>query len=172
LLLAARSRTDPLAAGTSQPATDLEVATGPATVAETSIGETRSAYEPHRAFIETAVANGRNAVAICQDLVEHHGYDGAYNAVKRFVRKPRPRDPKVSCRFETAPGQEAQVDYREGALTRDPRTGTYRRPRLFVMTLGASRHAYRATVWTSSTKTWCDLHAYLRTAPICDGVSA
>ena len=28
--------------------------------------------------------------------------------------------PKISCRFETEPGQEVQVDYGEGALTRDP----------------------------------------------------
>ena len=46
--------------------------------------------EPHRDFIEAEAAKGRNAVAIYQDLVEHHGYDGAYNAVKRFVGKLRP----------------------------------------------------------------------------------
>ncbi len=172
-LVPARSRSDPpavsAAAGASKPASDVEVATDLAAVAGASIARTRSACEPHRAFIEAAVAAGRNAAAVYQDLVEHHGYDGAYNAVKRFVRKLHPREPKVSCRFETAPGQEAQVDYGEGALTRDPRTGKYRRPRLFVMTLGASRHAYRATVWNSSTQTWCDLHeaafAYFGGAP-------
>jgi hypothetical protein len=30
------------------------------------------------------VAKGRNAVAIYQNLVEHSGYDEAYNAVKRL----------------------------------------------------------------------------------------
>src|ERR1700738_204479 len=150
------------------PESDGEGPTDPPAVADASIA-TRSACEPYRDFIEAAVAAGRNAVAVYQDLVEHHGYDGAYNAVKRFVRKLRPRESKVSCRFETAPGQEAQVDYGEGALTREPRTGKYRRPRLFVMSLGASRHAYRATVWNSSTQTWCDLHeaafAYFGGAP-------
>ncbi len=34
----------------------------------------RSRCEPHRAFIAAEVAKGRNAVAIYQDLVEHHGY--------------------------------------------------------------------------------------------------
>jgi hypothetical protein len=43
----------------------------------------------------------RNAVAIYQDLVEHHGYDGAYNAVKRFVGERVASEPKISCRFET-----------------------------------------------------------------------
>ncbi len=93
-----------------------------------------------------------------QYLVEDCGYDGAYNAVKRFVGKLRPNEPKVSCRFETPAGQEAQVDYGEGAPTLHPRTGKYRRPRLFVMTLGMSRYYFPKTVWTSSKQTWCELH--------------
>ena len=52
-------------------------------------------------------------MAIYQDLVEHHGYTGSYDAVKRLARKLRKREPKVSCRFETEPGQELQVDYGE-----------------------------------------------------------
>ena len=119
----------------------------------------RSSCEPHRPFIEAEFAKGRNAVAIYQDLVEHHGYVGAYNAVKRFVHSLRDGgDRKSHCRFETAPGEEAQVDYGEGAPTRDPRTGKYRKPRLFVMTLGFSRHAFRKVVWKSSSQTWCELH--------------
>jgi len=100
--------------------------TAPAEVA-TDSSRSRSACEPYRGFIEAEAAKGRNAVAIYQDLVEHHGYPGAYNAVKRFVGKLRPRTTKISCRFETEPGQEAQVDYGEGALTRHPQTGKYRR---------------------------------------------
>jgi transposase len=119
---------------------------------------TRSSAEPFRDFIEAEIAKRRNSAAIYQDLVERHGYSGSYDAVKRLARKLRGSLPKVSCRFETEPGQEAQVDYGEGALTRDPRTGRYRRPRLFVMTLGNSCHAFRKTVWKSSTEIWCRLH--------------
>lgn len=129
----------------------------------------RSICEPHRTFIESEVAKGRNAVAIYQDLVEHHGYTNAYDAVKRFVRTLRPVESKISCRFETAPGQEAQVDYGEGAPTLDARSGKYRKPRLFVMALGYSRHAFRAVVERSSQQTWCELHeqafAYFGGAP-------
>jgi transposase len=135
----------------------------------TDSSRSRSVCEPYRSFIEAEAAKGRNSVAIHQDLVEHYGYPGAYNAVKRFVGKLRPRDPKISCRFETEPGQEAQVDYGEGALTREPRTGKYRRPRLFIMALSNSRHAFRKVVWRSSTETWCRLHeeafAYFGGAP-------
>jgi transposase len=119
---------------------------------------TRSSAEPFRAFVETELAKRRNAMAIYQDLVEHHGYTGSYDAVKRLARKLRKREPKVSCRFETEPGQELQVDYGEGGLTRDPRTGKYRRPRLFTLTLGNSRHAFQKAVWNSSTEIWCKLH--------------
>ena len=66
----------------------------------------RSNCEVHRPFIEAEVAKGKNGVAIYQDLVEHHGYAGAYNAVKRFIAKLRPHEPQVKCRFETEPGQE------------------------------------------------------------------
>ncbi|MBD5657624.1 MAG: IS21 family transposase, partial [Candidatus Eremiobacteraeota bacterium] len=129
----------------------------------------RSSCEPHRAFIDAEVSKGRNAMAIYQDLVEHHGFKGAYNAVKRFVRSLVTRLPKVSCRFESEPGQEAQVDYGEGARAKDPRTGRYRKPRLFVMSLGCSRHAFRKTVWNSSQQIWSELHeeafAYFGGAP-------
>jgi transposase len=137
----------------------LEAVAGPAPEEPQAMRTTsRSSCEPHRAFIEAELAKGRNATAIFQDLVEHHGYEGSYNAVKRFVHQLKPFEPWVSCRFETAPGDEAQVDYGEGTLTLDPRTGKYRRPRLFVMTLGYSRHAFRRVVWESSSEVWCRLH--------------
>jgi transposase len=118
----------------------------------------RSRCEPYRAFIEAEALKGRQATRIYQDLVEHHGYSDSYEAVKRFVRTLQPKSSKVSTRFETLAGQEAQVDYGEGALTLDARTGRYRRPRLFIMTLGMSRHAFRKVVWNSSQEIWCRLH--------------
>ena len=118
----------------------------------------RSSAAAFVGFIEAELGKRRNATAIYQDLVEHHGYDGSYDAVKRLARKLRKREPKIACRFETDPGEEMQVDYGEGALTRDPRTGKYRRPRLFVLTLGNSRHAFRKTIWKSSSQAWCELH--------------
>jgi hypothetical protein len=71
--------------------------------------------------------------------------------VKWFVRRFRVREPKVSCRFETPPGQESPVNYGEGAPTGDPRTSKYRKPRLFVMTLGMNRHAFRKGLETALT---------------------
>ena len=54
-------------------------------------------------------------------------------------------------------GEEAQVDYGQGAPTLHS-NGKYLRPRLFIMTLKYSGKAFRKTVWKSSKETWCKLH--------------
>jgi transposase len=131
--------------------TDLDANSAPATVS-------RSRCEPYREIIEADLVKGCNGKVIYQGLVEHHGYEGGYDAVKRFIRKLRPADPKISCRFETAPGEESQVDFGEGAPTRDPRTGKYRKPRLFVMTLAMSRSMFPKAIWKSSKQVWSELH--------------
>jgi len=74
------------------------------------------------------------------------------------VRALRNIDPEQFDRLPFASGEEAQVDYGEGALTRDPKTGRYRRPRLFVMTLRYSRRSFRRVVWKSSKQVWAQLH--------------
>ena len=129
-----------------------------------------SACEPFRETIELGLSRGRNAVAIWQDMVTDHGFSGAYNTVKRFVRKLRgPEQPEAVGIIDTGPGEEVQVDYGEGPMVRDPQTGKYRRTRLFVMTLGYSRKAVRLLVFRSSTRTWAELHetAYRRLGGSC-----
>jgi transposase len=98
-------------------------------------------------------------MAIWQDLIDDHGFDGRYASVRRFVRALRGRPP-VDARvvITTAPGDEGQVDYGEGPMVRDPATGKYRRTRLFVLTLGYSRKSIRLLVWRSSAQTWAELH--------------
>lgn len=122
------------------------------------LAHARSACDPHRLWIEEQVRLGRNAVSIYQDLVERFAFEHKYNSVKRFCRGLRRRDPVQYDRLEFPPGEEAQVDYGLGALTRKPGTNTYRRPRLFVMTLKYSRRCFRKVVWTSSQVVWAKLH--------------
>jgi len=119
---------------------------------------TPSACEPHREWIEEQVRLGRNATAIYQELVDAHGFIHGYNSVKRFCRHLRTAAPRQFDRLAFLPGEEAQVDYGEGALTRYGPTGRYRRPRLFVMTLRYSRRSFRKVVWKSSTEVWARLH--------------
>ena len=58
----------------------------------------------------------------------------------------------------TPPGEEAQVDYGDGPMVRDVRSGKYRRTRLFVLTLGYSRKSVRLLVGRSSAQVWAELH--------------
>jgi transposase len=117
-----------------------------------------SACLPYHELIETGLAKGRNAMAIWQDLVDQAGFPGAYQSVRRYVRKLRGRTPEPRAVIVTPPGEEAQVDYGAGPMVRDPRSGKYRRTRLFVMTLGYSRKSVRLLVFQSSTQTWAQLH--------------
>ena len=116
-----------------------------------------SACEPHRAWIEAQVGLGRNAVSIFQDLVEGHGFAHRYNSVKRFVRALKARAPERFDVLEFLPGEEAQVDFGEGAPTRTA-SGTYKRPALFVMTLKYSGKSFRKTVWKTTAIVWAQLH--------------
>jgi hypothetical protein len=92
-----------------------------------------SACEPYRELIEEALGRGRNAVAIYQDLVTEHGFKAKYASVMRFVRRLRgAKRPEPCGVILTEPGHEAQVDYGDGPMVRDPVTGRYRRTRLFI----------------------------------------
>jgi hypothetical protein len=118
-----------------------------------------SACEPYREIIVEALARGRNAVAIWQDLVDDHGFPARYASVRRYVvqlRGTAPTDARVV--ITTAPGEEGQVDYGDGPMVLDRGTGKYRRTRLFVLTLGYSRKSVRLLVWRSTTQIWAELH--------------
>lgn len=104
------------------------------------------------------VAPGINGVlGLCSAMTTPFSFGHKYNSVKRFVRKLKRKDPKQFDRLEFLPGEEAQVDYGQGALTKGP-TGKYRRPRLFIMTLKYSGRSFRKVVWKSSQETWAKLH--------------
>ena len=118
-----------------------------------------SGCEPYREIIERDLSRGRNGMAIWQDLVSDHGFANSYQSVKRFVGKLRgSQGPQAAGIIQTGPGEEAQVDYGTGPMVRDPKTGKYRRTRLFVMTLGYSRKAVRLLTFKSSSRIWAELH--------------
>ena len=149
-----------VATGSEAPAEQIPPPRPPAPSAAPALTTTRvtpSACEVHRAWIEAQVGLGRNAVSIYQDLVEAHGFGHAYNSVKRFVARLKARAPERFDVLEFLPGEEAQVDYGQGALTLY-RAGKYRRPYLFVMTLKFSGKSFRKVVWKTSQEIWARLH--------------
>ena len=119
--------------------------------------QARSACEAHREWIEAQVELGRNAQSIYQGLVERQGFTHRYNSVKRFVRTLKAREPKRFDVLESLPGEEAQVDFGLGALTRHA-NGRHRRPFLFVMTLKYSGKCFRKVVWKADQESWARLH--------------
>jgi transposase len=127
--------------------------------APTSRAPTASACEPYHELITLALSRGRNAMAIWQDLVDEHGFPARYASVRRFVVTLRGQhSPEAHPVIVTAPGEEGQVDYGDGAMVRHPLTRKYRRTRLFVFTLGYSRKSVRLLTFASSTRRWAELH--------------
>ena len=114
---------------------------------------------PYREIIELGLSRDRNAMAIWQDLVSDHGFQGGYQRVRRFAYKLRGAQvPQARAVILTAPGEEGQVDYGSGPIVREAPSGKYRRTRLFVLTLGYSRKTVRLLTFRSSTRIWAELH--------------
>jgi len=143
--------------GGSKPAS--QVSTDSAGLERPGRAPSASACEPYQELVELGLERGRNAMAIWQELVDHHGFTHGYASVRRFVGKLRGRRPREACAvIVTDPGQEGQVDYGSGPMVRHPDTGKYRRTRLFVLTLGHSRKSVRLLTFRSSTRIWAELH--------------
>ena len=118
-----------------------------------------SSVEPFRAQVVELRAQATEMAAIWERLKER-GYTGSYSAIRRFVRTLEPRQPEAFGRVETAPGEEAQVDFGYAGRMLDPQTGQLRKAWAFVMLLGFSRHQYVEFVWDQSVATWLVLHRH------------
>ena len=70
---------------------------------------------PLAAVIQQGLLAGLSAQRLYQDLVAEHGFTGAYDAVKRYVRRLAQRIQPPFRRMECGPGQELQVDFGQGA---------------------------------------------------------
>ena len=89
------------------------------------------------------------------------GYPGGYSTLKSYVHpRRRPRQPKATVRFETGPGEQAQVDW--GSFSYITEDGRRRRMWAFVMVLGFSRAVYVEFVRRADVATFirCHLNAF------------
>jgi transposase len=72
--------------------------------------------------------------------LKDRGYRGGYTVLKEAVRELRPpRTPAFEVRFETAPGEQAQVDLAHFEVVFTDEPGVKRIVWLFSMVLGYSR---------------------------------
>ena len=97
-----------------------------------------------------------NCVVLLREL-RALGYRGAYSTLTEYLR-PRRRggQPEATMRFETAPGEQAQVDW--GSLGYVGADGKKHRIWAFVMTMGWSRACYVELVRKADTAAFIQCH--------------
>ena len=100
-----------------------------------------------------------SAVRILEKLQEDN-FDGKYSIVKEYVRsKKMDLDEKATVRFETMPGQQAQMDWGFFEDHQVYEDGQYKKLYCFLMILGYSRTRYIEFVTDMSTNTLIRCHA-------------
>ena len=117
-----------------------------------------SNLDPYAQHIDRRWAEGlENCVVLLREL-RALGYEGAYSTLTEYLR-PRRRggQPEATMRFETAPGEQAQVDW--GSLGYVGVDGEKHRIWAFVMTMGWSRACYAELVRKADTATFIQCHA-------------
>ena len=90
-------------------------------------------------IIEEKVKTTAPAIAIYHYLVKNHGYKGSYSTLKRYIHNLNiEKQHNAVIRFETDPGIQAQVDWKESLKfkTKDGETIKFN---VFLMILGFSR---------------------------------
>jgi transposase len=93
------------------------------------------------AIVINKIECGANAYAI-YNFIKSKGYKGGYTTVKNFCFKYRKeKQHKVSMRFETSPGFQAQVDWKE-KFKLSNRNGEIIEFNVFIVVLGYSRMKY------------------------------
>jgi transposase len=117
--------------------------------------------DPFIPYLEQRIADGvLNARKLCREL-QARGYPGRETQVRLFLKPYRQaRQAAATVRFETPPGQQAQVDW--GHFGVIDHYGKRRPLYAFVMALGFSRAMYLEFT-VSADSAWflrCHLHAF------------
>ena len=117
-----------------------------------------SKLDPYSEYIGRRLAEGlENCVVLWREL-EDLGYQGSYSLVKKYVSpRRRRRQVQATVRFETEPGEQAQVDW--GSFTYVNERGHKRRLWAFVMVLSWSRAIYVEFVRRADTASFIQCHA-------------
>jgi len=118
----------------------------------------RSGAATYEEAIRGKLDLGLSAQRIWQDLVADFGYGQSYESVKRLVRTLVRQGRAAVGVMHSAPGEEAQVDFFQGAPTLQPETGQWARPWVFRMTLCHSRHGYEEAVCDQKVETFLRVH--------------
>ncbi len=117
---------------------------------------TISQLDPYRAWLaQRAPEVGYNASVLYRELLER-GFTGSVIIVRRAVVPLRQTAaPKATVRFETAPGEQAQVDFGQVRVWIDD---VHVAAQIFVMTLGYSRRCYAVAFARQRVREWLAGH--------------
>lgn len=114
-----------------------------------------SCLEPHREWLAERLRRHRgNADVVRQDLARELGIEVSLRTVQRAVeplRRELRAEAVATVRYETAPGQQLQIDFGSTAV---PIEDEVRRVHLFVATLGYSRRCYVAVFLHERQSAW------------------
>ena len=113
----------------------------------------RSNCEDYHDFIKQEFEQGLSAERIWQDLKSSFDFKHSYQSVSRYVRRLKKNGELPFRVLHSLPGEEAQVDYGQGAWIEDE-NGKRKRPHLFRIVLSYSRRAYSEVVETQSTESF------------------
>lgn len=115
-----------------------------------------SQLDPYRAWIaQRAPEVGYNATVVHRELCEQ-GFTGSVIIVRRALVPLRAiATPTATVRFETGPGEQAQVDFGQVRVWLDDRPVA---AQIFVMTLGFSRRSYAVAFPRQRVREWLGGH--------------
>jgi len=120
-----------------------------------------SKLDPHKGYIQQRLSDGlENCVVLLREL-RAQGYSGGYTILKDYVHPVRRRRrPEATVRFETEPGEQAQVDW--GSFSYLTEAGRKRRMWAYVMVLSWSRAIYVEFVRRADVATFirCHINAF------------
>lgn len=101
----------------------------------------QSKLDAYQGLIEGWLSQQDYQASRIHELLQCQGFDGSYDTVQRHVKKIKEQRDRVAyVRFETMPGQQAQVDF--GDFQIHCADGTTLTVYCFVMVLGYSRNMY------------------------------
>ena len=115
--------------------------------------KSRSKCESYRDIIEEKLEQGLEGIRIHYDLTMDHGFDGAYDSVKRFIKKLRADDSLPFRRIETPYGHELQVDYGTTYSVLNEK-GNKRKTHILRVVLSGSRAAYCEAMYRQDTESF------------------
>lgn len=122
-----------------------------------------SKLDPYRPFLEARLGAGVLNTAVLLRELRARGYPGGVTILKEYVEPfRRTRQPSATVRFETAPGEQAQVDWGKFRYRADD--GSERSVWCFVLVLSWSRAIYVEFAPRADVATFirCHLHAFER----------